>query len=308
MAHSDSTLELRSTDVDRLRYASDHRTLEKVRPAVLLALPARLEPDDILQHARTLCEVFDAKLFVLRVASTPSPSNGRRGSDASTPEMVTTETLRWHKRALGEEIARDQVCVCLSQFKVAVTEVAQAIQPCLVVIPYLEAGDGELITRIVRDTAIAVLAARSTHHGDGVVAATDLSDQRYPVLRQGLRIACGQVAPITFIHNVTPAAFASRTHRCIRRSLVSLEDIGRELGAKCARITANQTDTVDAILTVAETQRANLIVVGTHLNPRHERDRRRKSVARQVVEQATRSVLVVPVRGPGMHAGGALAR
>lgn len=43
MAHSDSTLELRSTDVDRLRYASDHRTLEKVRPAVLLALPARLE-------------------------------------------------------------------------------------------------------------------------------------------------------------------------------------------------------------------------------------------------------------------------
>lgn len=297
MAHSDSTLELRSTDVDRLRYASDHRTLEKVRPAVLLALPARLEPDDILQHARTLCEVFDAKLFVLRVAST-----------ASTPEMVTTETLRWHKRALGEEIARDQVCVCLSQFKVAVTEVAQAIQPCLVVIPYLEAGDGELITRIVRDTAIAVLAARSTHHGDGVVAATDLSDQRYPVLRQGLRIACGQVAPITFIHNVTPAAFASRTHRCIRRSLVSLEDIGRELGAKCARITANQTDTVDAILTVAETQRANLIVVGTHLNPRHERDRRRKSVARQVVEQATRSVLVVPVRGPGTHAGVALAR
>jgi nucleotide-binding universal stress UspA family protein len=177
-----------------------------------------------------------------------------------------------------------------------------------VVIPYLDACDGELITRIVQDTAIAVLAARSTHHGDGIVAATDLSDQQYPVLRQGLRIACGQVAPITFIHNVKPDTVASRTHRCIRRSLVSLEDIGRELGAKCARITANQTNTVDVILTVAETQGASLIVVGTHLNPRHERDRRRKSVARQVVEQATRSVMVVPVRGPGVHAGGARAR
>ena len=270
------------------------------RSSVLLAVPDQLEPDEALQRASTLCEIFDAELFVLRVTSTRVASTGTRLAEAKGVDGrhgIATETLGWCKHVLGEELPGDHVSVDDADFRVAVIAAARAVQPALVVVPYIESYDGALITRIVRETTLPVLASRCRGETDAIVAATDLSDGRYPVLREGLRIARGQVAPITFIHNVVPDAFSSAAHRLFSRSVMSLDDIDRQLNARCVRITTNRTHSADAILQVAEDQRADLIVVGAHLKPRYERSRRRVSVGSQVIERAGGSVLVVPVSG-----------
>lgn len=273
-------------------------SLDQKTPTVLLAVCGEREPDEALQRARALCDVFDGDLSLLRVVSAARTSRRERFQDVGTrgeASGMAGRAVGWWQRILGEELAGNRFHFSSKDFASAVTSGAEAIRPSLLVISGHEARSGALVRRIVRDTNIPVLVARGLGEGATVVAATDLSDARYPVLRAGLRIARGQVAPLVFVHNARPKASRTSSEGAVCASLVSLEEVGRELSSQCSRITANRADSADAILELAEKRYADLIVVGTHVRRSLRRVAEQASVARQVVERAVGSVLVVPV-------------
>ncbi|MFH1553758.1 MAG: universal stress protein, partial [Pseudomonadota bacterium] len=206
--------------------------------------------------------------------------------------------------------AEDAVLTVKGDLTACAVSVAAQIDAQLIVFSELEGLGGREVTAMVEDTGISVMLSRTAMPSNAVVAATDMTLREFPVLRKGAVVAERLGAPLTVVHNLEPqvsppamiaadgTAFlpvmplAERAKVRTRRA-TRLKTLGSKLPSVQTTI-LQESDTVNAVLGLAKSQQADLVIVG---------HRRRswlgrvlgESVARGVVNRSVRSVLVVPI-------------
>jgi nucleotide-binding universal stress UspA family protein len=159
---------------------------------------------------------------------------------------------------------------------------------------------------LARTANIPVLVLRETSLQKTIVAATDLEDSDYPVLRKAAEIAERLRWRVIPFHNVTPlslnigtetpwppmttmASDAESEHRQMRLARAS-----RRLHIDAPSVTASELSPADGILQIARANDADIVVVGAR--PRSLLGYLvANGVAAQVVDRARRSVLVTPL-------------
>lgn len=165
--------------------------------------------------------------------------------------------------------------------------------------------------RVLRFAGCAVLVARKTKAGAGdrVLAATDFSDPRLPVLRTGAALAKAFDRNVAFLHvlDVLPASMGRSTKgvhfggetvlpkEAIAEARGHAQDtmhkLVREIGTDAVCV-VSEGASVDIIVEEAKTTGAGLIVIGTHGRTGLAR-MSLGSVAEDVVRRAPCPVLVL---------------
>jgi nucleotide-binding universal stress UspA family protein len=174
---------------------------------------------------------------------------------------------------------------------------------------------GATATQVVRHADVPVLVARPAPDGGPVVAATDFSDPSMPALDAAEVEARRRGAPLLLVHAFDVALFTvgapdAAAPYLAGQSAIALEGLDELRALAAARLEerlgqaglAGRAIVVDghaasAIVTVAETEKASLVVVGTHGRSGLAR-LALGSTATAVLEQAPCPVLVVRVAIP----------
>jgi nucleotide-binding universal stress UspA family protein len=222
------------------------------------------------------------------------------------PDDLADRTWRWCTRVLPFPIPFSSIMIRKGELGATAMNVAKTTRARLVVVPESEISGGEEVVAIVDTTSVPVLVSRDAHPGDAIVVATDLSDDRLPVLKQGIEIGAVLGANIAFMHNVKPvfstryATFFSEHVSANRvldavfgRTEERLKGLASELGDGIDTVVVSEPDTADAIVDAAWRCQADIVVVGSRPRTRLA-GLFRKRVAPEVVERTARSVLVVP--------------
>jgi nucleotide-binding universal stress UspA family protein len=170
----------------------------------------------------------------------------------------------------------------------------------LIVVPRHAALGSWAARRVALCAGVPVLVASQLTTRGGIVAASDLADNLYPVLRRGAQLGQRLQTVVTFIHNLEAdpergvRTADERVAHALADKLTELRRAGRSIGLECPSVVMTRSDPEDAILDLAQRQRADMIVVGSRghaprTGPTHD------SVAASVIERADRSVLVLPL-------------
>jgi nucleotide-binding universal stress UspA family protein len=290
------------------------KTAPESRSPVLLTLGATSWSFSALIRAYVFANRFDAPLLVLRAVPPYERRNSVlvRNDSADADSLLHTlsdladRTWRWCNRVLPFPIASSNVMVRKGEFGATAANVAKAVGARLVVVPDSEIRRGGDVVAIVDSTVVPVLVSRNARAGDGIVVATDLSDERFPVLRQGVEIAAALDADVAFVHNVRPSS--SRPYMTFLPAWVSkdrvrerlaihmerrLKRLAGELGDGIDSDVVSEADTADAIVDAAWRRQADVVVVGSRPRSKFV-DLFNERVACAVVERTARSVMVVP--------------
>lgn len=283
-------------------------------PRVLLVLEGPATPRDALLRAVALAGARDATLHVLRVlpmhlGTFPLFPHVLAGAALATMRdavEATERTRRWLEETVPPSVARPSLEVMPGDLETLVVERARALAAELVVLPDLGASVGHLATRLARAVQRPVLVARPAQATDVIVAASDLRDPDYPVVRAASALARRLEAEVVALHNVPPAPIATtpalpvvleRTASLASQRRAELEALTRSLPVPAEACVSRQVFDDAAIVREALARRADLVVVG--LRPRTFWQRLfGRSVAAQVVERAAPSVLVLPIAAP----------
>lgn len=279
----------------------------------LLALEEHGEPSDILQRALTLARGLGLELEVLRVLR-------RRPWNAMISRVYLGARLSVVRRSLGasrrlrawcDEIvpggsAPAPIHVRLGDFAEEASRLALERQAQLLIVPAREGHRGARVIGLAGSAGCPVLILRTTAGFRTVVAATDLEDDEYPVLRRAADVGQRLDAPVRVVHNVNPimnplpleASYITATTLItdtVRLRRERLDDAASQLTNGVQPVVSNHCDTVGAILRETTTRGPALVVVGTRTKPWINR-LIVKSVAAEVVNRTGSSVLVTPIR------------
>lgn len=299
----------------RVSPAFPAQTRRPSRP-ILFSLSHGSLPTDSLRRALALACTLEAKLHVLRVVF------GRWPLIPASPQVDlltitrSADYVAESDRGLREWLTEvspagwlsDDVCTRSGDFVSHTAARALAIDASLIVVPPGEGRAGEVAVRLARAAQLPVLVARDATFEEAIVAATDLKDRTYPVLRTAASLSRRLDAPVIALHNLTPLMLIPST----RRGSAVAADVGRSraharehleralgrLSNQTAAVVADEVDPVDAILQEAEARNADIITVGTRPRSWFER-MLRSSLAARVVDGTERSVLVVPIDAAG---------
>lgn len=161
------------------------------------------------------------------------------------------------------------------------------------------------VTSLVEDLEIPVLVARDARDGE-IIAATDMRSPEFPVCSLARTYADALGRKIAYLHNARPMPVLTSDPMAGPSTYVGMLELQDDVAAaKGARLRAFADDptsahlsrtgsTVDAILELARFHDADLVVVGHRARPWWVRVLR-TGVARSVVDQSFRSVLVTPL-------------
>jgi nucleotide-binding universal stress UspA family protein len=292
-------------DMRHARKAKEGPDVNRNDP-VLIALSATDNRDDALVRAALFARVFDAELQVLRVAALPTePPETKPGSNAEgafsvlrREHILVQRTWRWCNRRLVSPILPVQVSVRFGEFSGAVTWFAREIGPQMVVIPGSDVHGGEEVLKIAANTLAPVLVSRPARTGETLVAATDLSSERVPVLAFGSMIGSRLGSCVVFVHNVlrTEPDAGDHAAELIRSRENTLRSHAAELGPDIECVVSSSPDTAGAVLRAAAAAEADLLVVGV----RHKTWLEGvfgAGVAARVIERTDASVVAVPFDG-----------
>lgn len=222
---------------------------------------------------------------------------------ATAEPSVTSFTPAWCDDIFPEELRSTRVAVRTGDFTSTVCEHAEAIGASLIIVSGHERPGGR-VTALARAAAVPVLVARARAAEETtILAATDLSDEQYPILRLAYKLGGLTRAPLVAVHNVAPKStqlsvrargqansIAAPDPAVVTKRLEILVDVTRNLGFETA-VLSSMLDPVDAVLREAKARHVDTIVVGTRAPAPGER----ASVAAQVINLATQSVLVIPL-------------
>ncbi|HEX7478880.1 MAG TPA: universal stress protein [Polyangiales bacterium] len=272
-----------------------------------------------LLRAAALREILGVTLHLLRVAPATTRVNmifpGNNGADALAAaqqlENLRIETERTAERVLPA--AGTLVSVRHGRFTQIVAQAAREHDALCIVLSGGHAYRGQDVAALANESGIPVLVAESAR-GRDIVAATDLSDPRYPVLKRGVELAVRAGASVTAVHNVEPfvatvpalvvssggPANAVIADPALAGAWERMGALVKSLGSDIDGVVVTRLGTADAILEVARRVSADVVVVGTRSRPWLARTWKR-SVAARVVDAAARSVMVVPIAVP-VHA------
>lgn len=274
------------------------------KTGILLALRAREDGPMCLERAKDLAERFGEALRILCVL--PARSS-LRGWFAGEPVATTTKderSVRWLSHLLGNLAERVAVEWRRGEFGREVVAYARRLAPRVVVLGEIS-RPGDVATQIVRDSGAQVLVTRGKPSANAILAATDLQDVSFPVLRMAAELARALQQPLVTLHNVDPLSMMSGraalstgvvlsggVSAATRRE--SLVGVSRALNVDPTPVIRTELDPVHAILDEAEVCDASMIVVGAH--PRTWWQRLMdESIAARVTNQAKRDVLVAPI-------------
>lgn len=267
-----------------------------------------------LLRAAALAHALGGRLIVACTAPRWMPHNmlfphhnAAEGLAIASGHAAARDRLRaFCDAVLTERLPEDRLFVRAGGLaKVAVELAGEASAAPVVLGP---GSDGKTAAEVACRARVPVLVARRARLGS-IVAATDLADPRFPVLRQAGQLAGRADERATVVHNV-PAmpgvglpggALGARLGLVPEETILSeyrwrLHAVVRSLGIAADPVVVSRPSAADAILEIAREHDADLVVVGTHarswlarlLSP---------SIAEVVVDRADGSVLVMPLSG-----------
>lgn len=297
--------------MSRTRSAFIARMSRPSRP-LLFALADGGLPTVSLLRALTLAQALEAKLHVLRVVfgrwplNPASPQVDLLGITRSVEHVVQSDrSLReWLTKFSPSGWLPADVCTRSGDFVRHVAARAREIDASLIVVPPGERRAGEVAGKLACAAQLPVLVARDATFEEGIVAATDLRDPTYPVLRTAASLSRRLDVPLIALHNLSPVVLSGPKElaclavpaaaRSSARAQEHLERVLSRLSSQTTAVVADEVDPVDAILHEAQVRNVDLITVGRR--PRSWLERLLvSSVAARVVNGTERSVLVVPI-------------
>ncbi len=251
-------------------------------------------------RAEVYAQLLGADLFVLAVVDVTN-----QATKTVQPWFHFDRAQRFLKDSLPGLDER-HVLLRIGGFAELVTEVAIALDAALVVIPPAEKNPGKLANQIATTAEVMVMVARQPQFRNTVVAATDLSNPRYPVVSAADQLRDCLSAELVLIHNVVPAVFSggleaawpltgSPSAQTLSQVAVRLRNVASSCGACSEALVAVAWNTANEILRIAQERDADVVVIGTRRRTRWAQllD---KGVAVRVIRAAKQSVLIVPVK------------
>lgn len=286
---------------------------------VVLALREHEWPKASLRRAAVLSERMGAELHVVRVmpwaSASPLSLRSFDTSDAARAILRMQELRRATEAWLTECLGRvaPKLAMKRGDFVDAVLDEAFELDATMIVVAPHQEVLVSSVEAIAEASGLPVLVAYDRgeqEQGEPViVAATDLREPAFPVLRRAGELAELLGARVVPLHNVSPAVeLASRAVRrpsLIRERSTVLADVKTERGRGLASaveglplegepVVSAEDLASEAILQEARAREADLLVIG--LRPRSWLSKLMSpSVASQVVRNARRSVLITPL-------------
>jgi hypothetical protein len=170
------------------------------RSGVVLALHGEEEPRGCLERAHRFARTLEQRLVVVRVLPAESKVRsvvqrllGPRPAKAR-PRDAYKATRRWLLRCLGAPAKAIRVVVMGGEFvQMAAACVRHTRAHMIVVSPELQRAGHQAIA-LARASGAQVLIARGEDGNSPILAATDLQDPAFPVLRSAAEVAQAQAA------------------------------------------------------------------------------------------------------------------
>jgi nucleotide-binding universal stress UspA family protein len=292
-----------------------------MRPRILVALAEIEGADQALFRGMALARVLRADLHVLRVLNERKLAGSRLARHRSVNALgfvqqsheAHRKTRQWLRDSAADEISTDRLTLMNGELVACATEYMRFSRASLIVMPALRGSFGAMVTRLVRQADAPVLVARQPGERDNIVAATDLRNPGYPVLRKASELGAALDATVIAVHNVVPVSLTV-CHQMVwhlgvlyneeaQASAARLEVASRQIDVHTRSVVTEQVDPAWGILRQATACDADLVVVGTRARSWFDRFMT-GSVAADVVTRAKRSVLVTPVHdGDQVFAG-----
>lgn len=273
---------------------------------------------EALRRASSMVVARHAKLRLLHVLEEPlfwSPLFPQLSTEVASSQVDRCTALveeLWRicstiTSGSGGTLDTEDVILRSGDFINEVTQAAEAMGADLIILADEEGLSGKEATRIAQQTQVPVLIARPPRASDVIVAATDLSDSRYPIIRGAARLCRQLAARLVLLHNVPPAnasavmpepwlpVFLEDTPD-LQQVWQRLRNLADRYSPEAGAVVASQIDAADAILSAARSRDADIVVLGT----RHRTwlDRLlHGSIAARVVDTVKGSVLIVPLDG-----------
>lgn len=282
---------------------------------VLLALFEAGQPTASLMRAYALSRTLRADLHLLRVLPALTHSNPLfpqnhmiQALEAVDAEFETeATTVAWVQSVLGRPLSEGAFEIRHGNFIEQAAEHAEALDAEFIVLPPPAEGRGPVVTELARLAHRPVLVARAPTSSDSILAASDMRDGGTPVLASAATLGAQLDAPVVAMHNVTPVTMYVSPDVAWPVSVVSgaplavaqqelLSNATQRLHLAEEAIVSNEPNPVDAILAAARSKDVDLVVIGTRQRSWLGR-LLAPSVADDVIDRSTRSVLVTPLDG-----------
>jgi nucleotide-binding universal stress UspA family protein len=215
-------------------------------------------------------------------------------------------TCSWLRRLSSAADVPRRFSIVRGEFVTQVARYVEEVQAQLLLLPPHGEGFSELVASLSARTGTPVLVSRAPCKLRTILAATDLRDSEYPVLRFAGALGGRWNSDIVAVHNLDPqpVSGSEKAHApadVLRgepgraAGMSRLRRASQQLLAPVRAVVRDDADPVDAILDEARAHDAHLVVVGLKQGHRSNRC----GVTARVVDLAQRSVLVVPVSHEG---------
>jgi nucleotide-binding universal stress UspA family protein len=245
-----------------------------------------------LQRADALARDLGADLHVVHgTGRTARRSNA--SSAAKRLEAARERALAWCDAVLARRF-EGGLMVDPSDIVEASVAASYLVAPMFIVIgaasgtPSHETAHS-IARRILDRAGRPVLLARALGSSRRILAATDFTDGRFPVLTYGRALGAGIGAPVTWLHDA-----GSHDNGEVARRRRQLQELSKNWRTATDAAVVNAGTPTDTILGAARRNNADMIVIGAHVRrgPLHMFVQRTSD---RVVDHAEQSVLVVPV-------------
>jgi nucleotide-binding universal stress UspA family protein len=277
-------------------------------PSLLLAINDSDRPSSALMYTSTLASSLGAELHVVRLLPPLRPLRVSPDGEFDFVEAtrriercvaMCRQTRAWCQSVLGEVLPIQRLKIRFGEFAHEVAGRAAELDASLVVLAPSNGRLGVMATGLARTCARPVLVARGTAPSEVLLAATDLEDGYYRVLRRATELGAALDASVVAVHNVSCLSTPLGVHvdGCVKPAPEFPKRIAGQLPVPFAMVVTTEVDPVDAILAQALRHRSPLIVVGTRRR-RMGALHRLKSVPAEIVDRCRCSVLVTPLEPP----------
>lgn len=260
-----------------------HRISARRKPVVLVASGLGPQSACALRRASALARIFGARIVVLHVIEVDVARSRFAGAHQELAERRRAAAGAVFALCRENGLPRaTEIDVRVGRLVPSILDAAFARRPALLVVGAAPAKS--VPERLLRDVECPLWVARPPRSNDAIVAATDLANDTYPVLRRAVDLGARFDVPVTFVSN---ADDASEDDVIEREAL--LRGVARALGHGVEAQLLREPRPVDAILQVARARDADLVVVGVRTRSP------RLGTAVAVVSESLRSVLAVPL-------------
>lgn len=284
------------------------------RRRVLFATRSTQWPISAMLKADAFAQSLQGELLVLHVSSFSASSRTLFRRQPALESFLTLERLEKARMdalercnfILPGQVPTENLFIRSGDFMREIQQTIAEWGADLIVLPPEQKGEGLLAMDIAMATGVPVLIARPPRSHNVVVAATNLADRRYPVIRQAGQVSELLGAQTLVMHNLAPVQLPGglergglplqiSTEKDVASSAAHLAKVSGQLPSAMKAVIKTEPNTSQAILETARECDADLVVLGVE----HGCSRLSRlfggSVPSRVAERARRSILLTPI-------------